>query len=86
MTLVDVDGDGDLDLVSTGPSGVRLYRNARGVFTEAAGLLGGQTDGGGVPMPPWPRTTTTTAGPICSCFAPEATGSCTSALTGGSMT
>ncbi|MEO5896016.1 MAG: FG-GAP-like repeat-containing protein [Vicinamibacterales bacterium] len=41
VTLFDADGDGDLDLIETGPTGSRLYRNDAGVFSdisERAGL------------------------------------------------
>ena len=45
VTLMDVDRDGTLDLISAGPSGLRLYRNVRGVFTETPALLAGVADG-----------------------------------------
>jgi len=34
VTLFDADGDGDLDLIETGPGGSRLYRNDAGVFSD----------------------------------------------------
>ena len=40
VTLFDADDDGDLDLVEVGASGLRLYRNDRGVLTEAPGVIG----------------------------------------------
>jgi tetratricopeptide (TPR) repeat protein len=35
MSLVDLDGDGDLDLLGAGPKGPRFYRNAKGRFERA---------------------------------------------------
>ena len=34
LTLADLDGDGDVDLVDAGASGLRLYRNDNGKFTS----------------------------------------------------
>jgi Tfp pilus assembly protein PilF len=39
VALFDADGDGDLDLVEADASGVRLFRNAKGVLTEASGVI-----------------------------------------------
>jgi Flp pilus assembly protein TadD len=40
VTLADVDGDGDLDLVSVGPQGLRLYLNDGGRFRDATAERG----------------------------------------------
>ncbi|MEO8076265.1 MAG: CRTAC1 family protein, partial [Acidobacteriota bacterium] len=40
VMLVDVDGDGDLDLLEAGQGGLRLYRNTRGVLTDATAAAG----------------------------------------------
>jgi tetratricopeptide (TPR) repeat protein len=43
VVLVDIDNDGDLDILESGQGGLRLYRNAAGTFTDAtegAGLAG----------------------------------------------
>jgi Tfp pilus assembly protein PilF len=45
VTLFDADGDGDLDLVEEGASGVRFFRNAQGVLTEAPGVIPAQSAG-----------------------------------------
>ena len=60
------------------------YRNAQGVLSEASGAHSSGDRRCRSPL--WPPTTTTTAGPICSSFAPEAIGSCGSRPTGGSRT
>ena len=39
VTLFDADNDGDLDLVEADASGLRLFRNAQGVLSEASGLI-----------------------------------------------
>lgn len=38
-TLADIDRDGDLDLVETGPAGVRLHRNDDGRFADITSTL-----------------------------------------------
>lgn len=40
LTLADLDGDGDLDLVATGSSAFRLFRNQDGRFTDATASAG----------------------------------------------
>ena len=40
VTLSDVDGDGDLDLVSVGPEGTRLFLNEGGRFVESTAARG----------------------------------------------
>ena len=45
VTLVDVDHDGTLDVISAGPSGLHLYRNVRGVLRDEPSVLGGLADG-----------------------------------------
>ena len=39
ITLFDMDGDGDLDLVSAGASGLRLFRNDAGRFVDASAAV-----------------------------------------------
>ena len=39
VTLFDADNDGDLDLVEADASGLRVFRNAQGVLSEASGLI-----------------------------------------------
>jgi tetratricopeptide (TPR) repeat protein len=40
VSLVDLDGDGVLDLVAAGSAGLRIYRNDKGRFTSAGAALG----------------------------------------------
>ena len=40
VTLADIDQDGDLDVIVTGPFGVRLLRNERSRFVDATSTLG----------------------------------------------
>ena len=63
VSLADLDGDGDLDLIDAGANGLRLYRNDAGRFDPLpldASLAGAAE----APLPVMP---TTTATPICSC-------------------
>ena len=48
ITLVDADGDGDLDLIETGRHGLRLNRNDAGVFSDISERVGLTTPAGGV--------------------------------------
>ena len=48
VTLIDADGDGDLDLIETAPRGTRLYRNDGGVFSDISDRVGLTTAAGGV--------------------------------------
>jgi Tfp pilus assembly protein PilF len=45
VALFDADGDGDLDLAEASASGVRFFRNAQGVLTEAVGAVPSQAGG-----------------------------------------
>ncbi|MEO7274641.1 MAG: FG-GAP-like repeat-containing protein, partial [Vicinamibacterales bacterium] len=45
VTLIDLDHDGALDLVSAGPAGLRHFRNVRGVLREEPAPLGRLADG-----------------------------------------
>lgn len=40
VVLADIDNSGTLDLIAAGPSGVRLYRNTAGAFTDVTGAAG----------------------------------------------
>lgn len=40
VTLADMDGDGDLDLIDAGPAALRLYINNDGRFTDGSGRAG----------------------------------------------
>ncbi len=48
VTLIDADGDGDLDLIETAPRGTRLYRNDGGVFSDISDRVGLTASAGGV--------------------------------------
>ncbi len=51
VTLADLDGDGDLDLIDVSPSGVRLFRNDNGTFTDVTAQTGiGQLASPAVPI------------------------------------
>jgi Tfp pilus assembly protein PilF len=45
LTLFDADNDGDLDLVEAGASGLRFFRNAKGMLSEAGGTFSVEPDG-----------------------------------------
>ena len=73
LTLADLDGDGDVDLIDAGASGLKLYRNDGGKFTAMP--LDAALAGTGRP-PRSPATPTTTAMPISSCCARRASRCC----------
>ncbi len=51
VTLADLDGDGDLDLIDVSPSRVRLFRNDNGTFTDVTAQTGiGQLTAPAVPI------------------------------------
>ena len=75
VTLLDADGDGDLDLFVAAPDGQRLLRNdGGGAFADVTARVGARRRAArrSVPIGASPATTTTTARPICSCCATAA--------------